>query len=80
MRPMLNLQSVIAVAAGVVLVYLGGIVVELPLEWVFALHGLATGTTVWMVVRILKDPYSTEKTFDDYFYQDRPDLRRSGRE
>jgi hypothetical protein len=77
---MLQLQSVIAVATGAVLVYLGGIFVELPLEWVFAFYGLATGTTVWMVVRILKDPSTTEKTFDDYFYQDRPDLRRSGKE
>ena len=80
MRSTLNLQSVIAVATGVGLIYLGGTYLALPLEWVFALYGLATGTTIWMVIRILKDLYSTEKTFDDYFYQDRPDLRRSGKE
>jgi len=28
----------------------------------------------------LTDPYSTDKTFDDYFYQDREDLRRNGKE
>ena len=32
-----------------------------------ALHIL----TVWMVIAILKQPYKTEKTFDEYFYQDK---------
>jgi hypothetical protein len=38
---------------------------------------MATG---WMVIRILKYPNSTDKTFDEYFYEDRPDLRRNGKE
>ena len=32
-----------------------------------ALHVL----TVWMVIAILKQPYQTNKTFDEYFYQDK---------
>jgi hypothetical protein len=71
---------VIVVATGVVLVYLTSIWMELPIEWILALYGLSMGATIWMVIRILKDPCSIEKTFYDYFYQDRPDLRRSGKE
>lgn len=32
-----------------------------------ALHFLL----IWMVIRILKEPFKTEKTFDKYFYQDK---------
>jgi hypothetical protein len=80
MRSKLNLKSVIVAASGVALIYLAGVVMELPMEWILALYGLSMGATIWMVVRILKDPCAIEKTFDDYFYQDRPDLRRSGKE
>lgn len=37
-----------------------------------ALHIL----TVWMVIEILRQPYHTEKTFDEYFYQDK-DMKRN---
>ncbi len=80
MQSKLNLKSVIVVTTGVVLLYLVGVLMELPIQWIFALYGLSLGATVWMVIRILKDPWSSEKTFADYFYQDRPDLRRLGRE
>jgi hypothetical protein len=53
---------------------------EMPLEIMLALLGLTFVAHVWMVIRILKDPYSTDKTFDEFFYQDREDLRRNGNE
>jgi hypothetical protein len=63
-----------------VVIYLIGIFWRLPTEGILALYGLSITATVWMVIRILKDPWSTNKTFDDYFYQDRPDIRRTKRE
>ena len=80
MTARLKLKSVIAVTASVVALYPLGILVESPPSWLFLLFCLATGATVWMVVRILRDPYSTEKMFDDYLYQDRSDIRRLGKE
>jgi len=37
-------------------------------------------TRVWMAVRILKDPNISGKIFDEYFYQDREDICRNGKE
>ncbi len=80
MRAILNLKSVIALASGVALLYLLSIGMGLSLAWILSLYCVSLGTTIWMVVRILKGPYATTMTFDDYFYQDRPDLRRAGKE
>lgn len=75
-----SLKWVIIAASGVVVAYLLGILLKVPGEWIFALYGLTVGACIWMTFRILKDPWSTHKTFDDYFYQDRPDIRRVGKE
>ena len=76
MRSKLNLKSVIAGATGVVLLYFIGGWVELPIAWIFSLYVLSIGATIWMAIRILKDPYSTDRTFEETFYLDRPDMRR----
>jgi hypothetical protein len=71
-----NLNVVIGLAAGVTGIYLASILVEPPVEFIFGLGLLAAAAIVWMAIRILQDPYSTDKTFDKYFYQDREDIRR----
>jgi len=48
--------------------------------WILGLLFCSMVATVWMAIRILKDPYSTVKSFDDYFCQDREDIRRVGKE
>jgi len=48
-----------------------------PVESLIVLWLAAVLGIVWMAIRILKDPYSTDKTFDEYFYEDREDIRRS---
>jgi hypothetical protein len=63
-------------AGAAMVAYLAGILLDLPFPAILALLGLCFVANVWMVIRILKDPYSTEKTFDEYFYEDREDLRR----
>lgn len=72
-----NLGRVINVTFGIVMVYLIALLVEPPPEVAFGLLGLSLIATGWMALRILKDPYSTDKTFDRQFYQDRDDIRRS---
>ena len=75
-----KLKRVIFAATTVVVMYLIGVLMNVPLQWVYALYGLSVSALIWMTLRILKDPYSTDKSFDDYFYQDRPDIRRVGKE
>ena len=80
MRFPLELNRVVTAATTTVAIYLVGIILNAPLAWICALYGLSLVATIWMTLRILKDPYSTDKSFDDYFYQDRPDIRRVGKE
>ena len=75
-----KLKWVIIATSSVVGAYVVGILLNLPFQWIYALYGLSVGTTIGMTLRILKEPYSTDKTFEDYFYQDRPDIRRVGKE
>ena len=44
---------------------------DLPLNWIFVLTCIGQIFLLFMVIRVLKDNYSTEKTFDDY-YEDHP--------
>lgn len=73
------LGSVIALAASVTVIYILSILFTLPFGWISGLLLSSMGVTVWMVIRILKDPYSTDQTFDDCFYQDRPDIRHNAK-
>jgi hypothetical protein len=79
-HPLLSLEAVIGIATGFMLLYLLSILFQFPGEWIFDLYLLSPFVIVWMVMRILKDPYSTDKTFDEYFYQDRDDIKRNGKE
>jgi len=76
----LAMETVIAVAAGATVSYLLSILFDMPLALILGLYLSATVAALWMVIRILKDPYTTNKTFDEYFYQDRDDIRRYGKE
>jgi hypothetical protein len=76
----LALGSVISVAAGVTVIYTMSILFALPVACILGLCFSSMVALVWMAIRILKDPYSTDKTFDAYFYRDRDDIRRSGKE
>jgi len=78
--PGLSLKSVIAVTAAATGIYLLSILADAPVQWIFGLCFLAMVGIVWMAIRILKDSYSTDKTFDEYFYMDREDIRRNGKE
>lgn len=66
----------IAVASGMTGFYLVCVLLDMPSAWIFALCLSSMAATGWMAVGILKDPWSTDKTFDEYFYQDREDIRR----
>jgi len=76
-RPWFGLRSVIAIAASVTVIYMASVVMDRPVESLIVLWLAADLGIVWMAIRILKDPYSTDKTFDEYFYEDREDIRRS---
>lgn len=75
-----HLGWVIGVTAIVAFAYLVSIWIEAPAGVVLGLLGLSFMAMAWMAIRILKDPYTTDKTFDQQFYADRDDIRRNGAE
>jgi len=76
----MSLKTVIITSGSLTLLYLLSLLLELPFILVLGLLLASIASLPYMAVRILKDPYSTPKTFEEYFYQDREDLRRSGNE
>lgn len=41
-----------------------------PYPLIAAAFTLSPVPIIWMVIRVLKDPVNTNRTFEDYFYQD----------
>ena len=72
-----NLGWVIGIAAVVTAAYLTSILFEARAGLVLGLLGLSFVASAWMVIRILKAPYTADKTFDQRFYEDRDDIRRN---
>ena len=79
-RRRISLVEAMEITGAISVIYLISVVRKVPYVVMLSLLGLAFAAAVWMVPRILKDPYSTDKTFDEQFYQDRDDLRRCGPE
>lgn len=44
---------------------------NLPFSWVFYLVVIGQGSLIFTVFKVLKDDYTTDKTFED-FYEDKP--------
>ncbi len=77
MKPLIGtLGNVVGVTAGITACYLGSVVLNCAIQTTFAWCGASIVALWWMVIRILKDPCATSQSFDDYFYQDREDLKR----
>jgi hypothetical protein len=77
-RQRTSLGAVIGSTAVISLVYVMSLVMGLQDKIIWGLLGMACVAILWMVIRILKDPYTSDKKFDDQFYADRDDLRRCG--
>ena len=75
-----TLRRVIGTTAGIATAYWMSVLIEAQAGMILGLLGLSIVATVWMAIAILKAPYSTDKTFDSHFYQDREDIRRNGTE
>jgi hypothetical protein len=73
---MKKLKHCIFLTTGIVLLYV--VISRLPINfgWIFLLFLISEVMLAWMVVRILKAPRNSSKTFETHFYQD-SDVRRS---
>lgn len=78
-RPPWGIGRLIGITAMVTAAFLASLALAERADVIFGLLGLVFTATVWMVIRILKAPYCPHQTFDEQFYQDRDDLRRTAR-
>lgn len=69
-----RLEAVIGIAAACAIICGLSIVFGFPIQVIFSLCLTAMIALIWMTIRILKDPFTTTKTFDEFFYQDREDI------
>ena len=74
-RTFVNLETAILAGVAIIVFYLLSIIFDLRLGLILGLFLLSITATLWIVIEVLRDPYSTDKTFDNYFYADRDDLR-----
>lgn len=73
---MKNYQTVVGVVTGILIVFVTLIQlnIALPLIWLIFLAG--PFLVLWMVWSVLTAPIIIEETFDEQWYQDRPELKR----
>ena len=67
---MKSLASCISLTTGVVIIYVVASTLPIAFPIVFWLFLLCQGLLIWMVIRILKDPRKSTRTFDSHFYED----------
>ena len=72
---MKSLGACISLTTGVVIIYVVMSTLPIAFPIVFWLFLLSQGMLIWMVVRILKDPRKSTRTFETHFYEDSP-IRR----
>lgn len=73
---MKNYLQVVGIVTGVLILFITLIQfnVAIPLIWTIFLSGPIL--VLWMVHSVLVAPVDVEETFEEQWYQDRPDLKR----
>lgn len=71
---MKNYLQVVGIVTGILIVFVTLIQLEvaLPLIWLLFISGPAL--IIWMVWAVLAAPVEIKETFEEQWYQDRPDL------
>jgi len=67
---MQNLYKPIGITTLILVFYLISVYTNMVFAIVFMLFLMLNFFTIWMVIRILKDGQPSQKTFDDYWYED----------
>lgn len=73
---MKNHMTVVGIVTGALIVFVTLIQFELSLFLIWLMFLISPFLVLWMVWSVLVAPVAIEETFDEQWYQDRPDLRR----
>ncbi|MEM7548915.1 MAG: hypothetical protein AAF363_04540 [Bacteroidota bacterium] len=65
-----QLSKAVLIVSSVLVIYLISISFQFSFSWIFLLFITLHFLLVWLVIKILKDPNPSTKTFERYFYED----------
>jgi hypothetical protein len=76
---MKNYLSSVGVVTAVLIVFVTLIQMNVAHFLIWGIFLVSPGLMIWMVWSVLTAPVKVDETFDEQWYQDRPDLKRAPR-
>lgn len=74
---MKNYMSVVGIVTGALILFVTFIHLELSLTLIWLMFMAGPFLVMWMVYSVLIAPVVVEETFEEQWYQDRPDMQRT---
>lgn len=73
---MKNYLTSVGLVTGFLIVFVTAIQFELSMSLIWLMFLISPALVIWMVYSVLTAPIEIKETFEEQWYQDRPDLRR----
>lgn len=73
---MKNYLTSVGLVTGFLILFVTAIQFELSLSLIWLMFLVSPALMIWMVYSVLTAPVEIKETFEEQWYQDRPDLKR----
>lgn len=73
---MKNYLTSVGLVTGFLILFMTAIQFELSMSLIWLMFLISPALVIWMVFSVLTAPIEIKETFEDQWYQDRPDLKR----
>lgn len=77
MKKMKNDLTIVGLVTGFLILFVTVIQFELSMSLIWLMFIISPALVIWMVYSVLTAPIEIKETFDEQWYLDRPDLKRS---
>lgn len=74
---MKNDLTIVGLVTGFLILFVTAIQFELSMSLIWLMFTISPALVIWMVYSVLTAPVEIKETFEEQWYQDRPDLKRS---
>jgi fatty acid desaturase len=75
-KKMKNYELTVGIVTGILILFVALIQLEVSLFLIWVIFLAGPFLVLWMVYSVLTAPVDIKETFEDQWYQDRPDMRR----
>lgn len=73
---MKNDLTIVGLVTGFLILFVTAIQFELSMSLIWLMFTISPALVIWMVYSVLTAPVDIKETFEEQWYQDRPDLKR----